>query len=166
MRLRKIAACLVFLSGCAAPASDVTGTPMARWGDYSGSLPPEYAWDYVVTFFTDHIVSARYCKGYAQTEPGCATVTQKLSADDFAAFSTSLAPIVEAIAAAPPRETDVVPIGGGSVFGALVVGGTEIDLPPFASDADASRVADALAVLRRATPADLVEAAKRRARQP
>ncbi len=147
-----------------APAEISAAEPIAQWGEDSGSLPPEYAWTYTVTFGVDHTVTARYCKGYKSTPPGCATAAALLTEEQFAALQAELTPLAANMAAHKPRETDDIPIGGGVSFATLYQDGVKLDLPDFPREADAPRVAAAIALLKNATPAGLVDIAKSRAR--
>lgn len=141
---------------------------VASWGANSGSLPPEYAWDYRVEFLGDGTVQATYCKGYATEAPGCATVTRKLPQAAQKAMGDAIEPYAEDLLDNPPKSVsdDEIPIGGGSVAGRVLLDGTYVVLEPFAIAADAPRVQAMLQILQDSTPAGLVKKAKNRARQP
>lgn len=141
-------------------------TLIARYSENSGSLPPIYAWHYDVSFGADGTVATRYCKGYSEAAPDCATRSDMLSAADLAALQSALAPIAADLAAKPVTEMDMFPVGGGSTTGHIFAAGVDLALPPFPIDADAPRVAAALEVLHKFTPAGAVDDAKSRAVQP
>jgi hypothetical protein len=160
-------AALALLAGCAAPVVDAPIPPgFAQWGAGSGSLPPEFAWDYQVTFSDDQMVWVRYCKGYANTAPGCATASSALSETEYSALISALTPLADELAARPPQASSEISVGGGSLSGQLVRDGITIRLPNTSIDADAARVAAVLDLLRQYTPQSLIEEASSRARLP
>lgn len=141
-------------------------TLIASYSENSGSLPPAYAWHYDVSFGADGAVNTRYCKGYAEVAPDCATRSDTLPADQLAALNATLAPIAADLAAKPVMEMDMPPIGGGSTTGHILAAGADFLLPPFPVAADAPRVSAAIAVLHRFTPAGAIDDAQSRAVQP
>jgi hypothetical protein len=138
----------------------------AYWGENSGSLPPEYAWDYTVTFTADRKAEVRYCKGYATTAPGCATTKFRLSKRKFAALQTALAPLEADLAANPAKDDPNPPVGGGSVYGKLSMNGHEVSLHAFPMAEDAARVGAVLDLLRENTPKTAISNAKTAAKRP
>lgn len=148
------------------PALAEDAAPIARWGEDSGSLPPEYAWDYMATFTDDRRVSVTYCKGYEETPPGCATVTRRLSKAKYASLVEALAPLLPAIAANPPQDSADPMVGGGSFHGAVFFDGAAIRLPGDPREEDAARVAEVLEILRNHTPGGAITAARTQAKAP
>ena len=153
-------------TGFAAMAQDAV--VVASWGENSGSLPPEYAWDYHVKFLSDGTVQATYCKGYATEAPGCATVTKKFPEAAQKTMGDAIEPYAEDLLDNPPKSVsgDEIPIGGGSIAGRVLLDDTYVVLEPFAIAADAPRVQAVLQILQDSTPANLVKKAKNRAKQP
>lgn len=141
---------------------------IAVWSEDSGSLPPEYAWDYPVEYLAGGAVQATYCKGYAEEAPGCATVTSHLSTATQTAMQTAIAPFAANLLAQPPQPAgdDAIPIGGGSVSGRVLVGETDVVLHAFPRADDAERVQAVLKILQDTTPRNLVAKARNRAKQP
>ena len=150
----------------AVPAAAQDASPIASWGEDSGSLPPEYAWDYTVTFTGDRQVTVIYCKGYANAAPGCATIRKRLTKTSFAAMQAELAPLAVGLLEDPPQNDPNPPIGGGSSYGRLNVGGEDVTLPGFPLPADKPQVDAILRVLKDYTPAGQVAAAEKRAKAP
>ncbi len=156
-------ACVLGLLSSAAFAADV----LARYAENSGSLPPAYAWHYDVTFAADGTVTTRYCKGYGEEAPDCATRTDALTADNLADLQAALAPIAADLAAKPIAERAEPPIGGGSTTAQIFdAKGSALPLPPFPIEADTPRVTAAIEVLHRFTPKGAINDAKSRAVQP
>lgn len=165
--MRKLAlATVLALSPCLALAEE--DPVIALWGSDSGSLPPEYAWDYTVRFHASGLVEVEYCKGYSEAPPGCATVKKDLSEEDRSALLAELDPLAQDLAAKPPKRAadDEIPIGGGSDWGSITVDGTEITLYSYPAAADVERVQNVLAILKKYTPTKLIAKAERRAKQP
>ena len=161
-----LALALLAGSALAGPALAEDGEAFARWGENSGSLPPEYAWDYSVSFFPDRRGEVEYCKGYANEAPGCAVSRFRLSKKAFAALQEALAPLEADLAAKPAVSVADFPVGGGSVGGMLRMNGREVKLLQFPNEADAPRVGAVLGLLRENTPASAIRSAKSKARQP
>ncbi|MGA0540341.1 hypothetical protein [Neotabrizicola sp. VNH66] len=159
-------AAALFLALVAAPALAEDASPIAVWGEDSGTLPPEYAWSYTVTFTTDRRVTVEYCKGYADTAPGCATVKKRLTKASFAAFQAELAPLALGLLEDPARTDPDPPIGGGAFFGKLNVDGEDVALPAFPVDEDKPQVDAILQVLQDYTPAGQVAAAEKQSKAP
>ncbi len=141
---------------------------VAAWGGNSGSLPPEYAWDYRVEFLAGGVVQATYCKGYANEAPGCATVTRKFPLAAQQAMGDAIEPYAEDLLDNPPQSAadDEIPIGGESVSGRILLDGTYVSLFSFPRAEDAERVQAVLKILQDSTPANLVKKAKNKAKQP
>ncbi len=150
----------------AGPALAQDGAAFALWGENSGSLPPEYAWDYSVSFFADRRGEVEYCKGYADASPGCAVTRFRLSKKAFAAMQAALEPLEADLAAKPAEAAIDFPVGGGSTGGVLRMNGREVKLLQFPAEADAPRVAAILDLLRANTPATAIRSAQAKARQP
>jgi hypothetical protein len=147
--------------------SAVAGETLATYSENSGTLPPAYAWHYDVTFAADGTVNTRYCKGYGDTAPDCATRSDSLPADRLAALQAALAPIAADLAANPVAELTEPPVGGGSTTAQIFdSAGTALLLPPFPTDADTPRTIAAIDVLRAFTPAGALDDTKSRAVQP
>ena len=161
--MKRLVLLLALLAG---PALAQDGDAFAAWGENSGSLPPEYAWDYSVSFFPDRHGEVEYCKGYADEAPGCAISRFRLSKKAFAAFQAALEPIEADLAAKPAEPALDFPVGGGSFGGILRMNGRVVKLLQFPTEADAPRIAAALTVLRDNTPASAIRSAKSNARQP
>ena len=161
-----IAALIIVLAGCVPASEQAPVTPLAQWGEDSGSLPPEFAWDYLVSFSSNGQVSARYCKGDATEAPGCATVTQNLPQAELDALTAALAPVTQALNAQPPQQSDDIPIGGGSIYGSVFGRGQAIHLPNYPQADGAVGVVQALDLLQNFTPEGLVDKAKAKAKQP
>ena len=156
---------LALLTACVEPAPETPAAPaIALWDESSGSLPPEFAWDFRVIFTADQMVTAEYCRGYATTAPGCAKSTAPLTAEQFSALQAQLAPMVADMAARMPREAIVAPVGSPATFATLYQDGTALNLPAYPTAADAARVAAAISLLKSFTPEGLVDKAKSRAR--
>lgn len=157
---------LLATTGFAAMAEEPVS--IASWSENSGSLPPEYAWDYRVKFLPGGMVEATYCKGYAEEAPGCATVTKQLSAAAQMAMEAAIAPYAAELLANPPQmvSDDQIPIGGGSISGRVQLGETSVALYAFPRPEDAERVQAVLQILQDSTPRNLVKKAKNRAKQP
>jgi hypothetical protein len=160
-----IAAVLMACAG-AAPAQE--DPVVAIWSEDSGSLPPEYAWEYKVRFFGSGKIEVEYCKGYAEAAPGCATVQKQLDDVSLDAMEAEIEPYVAKMIEDPPQRApdDMVPIGGGSIGGWILLGETNVVLPNFAAEKDAKRVTEVLAILQKYTPENLVKKATRWAKQP
>lgn len=141
-------------------------TLIASYSENSGSLPPAYAWHYDVSFGADGTVNTRYCKGYGEVAPDCATRRDTLPADQLAALTAALAPIAADLAAKPVTEMEMPPIGGGSTTGHIFAAGADLLLPPFPVETDAARVTAAIDLLHKFTPAGAIDDAKSRAVQP
>lgn len=150
----------------AGPAMAQDTDAFAVWGENSGSLPPEYAWDYTVSFYADRRGEVEYCKGYADEPPGCATARFRLSKSALAAMQAELEPLEAALAASAVDEAVDIPIGGGSSSGRIRMNGRDLRLPAFPSEADAERVDAVMRVLRANTPNRAVRAAETKAKQP
>ena len=145
----------------------VAGEMLATYSENSGTLPPIYAWHYDVTFAADGTVNTRYCKGYGDAAPDCATRSDSLPADRLAALQAALAPIAADLAANPVAELTEPPVGGGSTTAQIFdSAGAALLLPPFPTEADAPRTAAAIDVLRAFTPAGALNDTKSRAVQP
>ena len=141
---------------------------VAAWGENSGSLPPEYAWDYQVEFLAGGAIRATYCKGYAKEAPGCATVKRIFPPAAQQAMVDIIEPFAEDLLDNPPQQAadDEIPIGGGSVSGRILLDDTYVSLFSFPRAEDAERVQAVLKILQDSTPANLVETAKNKAKQP
>lgn len=161
--MSRLALVLALLAG---PALSQDGAAFALWGENSGSLPPEYAWDYTVSFYPDRRGEVEYCKGYADSVPGCAVSRFRLSKTAFAELEAALEPLEADLAANPAKPAVDFPVGGGSVGGLLRMNGREVKLLQFPAEADAARVGAVLDLLRDTTPASPIRAAKAKARQP
>jgi hypothetical protein len=159
---------ILALGLAATPLMAQTPTVVAAWGENSGSLPPEYAWDYQVEFLSDGTVQATYCKGYADEAPGCATVTRKLPVAAQKTMGDAIEPYAEELLDNPPKSVgdDEIPIGGGSIAGRILLDDTYVVLERFPIAADAERVQAVLQILQDNTPSNLVKKAKNRAKQP
>ena len=107
-----------------------------------------------------------YCKGYADSAPGCAVSRFRLSKTAFAELEAALEPLEADLAANPAKPAVDFPVGGGSVGGLLRMNGREVKLLQFPAEADAARVGAVLDLLRDTTPASPIRAAKAKARQP
>jgi hypothetical protein len=162
--MKRIALLLALLAP--APALAQGDSPFAGWGESSGSLPPEYAWEYTVTFHEDRSVTVDYCKGYANDAPGCATISRRLSKADLAALHAALDPLAAALAESPPQADPNPPIGGGASWAWVNAAGEDIRLPAFPAEPDRARVQALLALLQSYTPKAAVAAAERRAKAP
>lgn len=163
--MKRLALMLALLAP-AAPALAEEASPFAGWGESSGSLPPEYAWEYSVTFREDRSVTVEYCKGYANEAPGCATISRRLSKSQLAALHEALDPLAAPMAENPPQPDPDPPIGGGAAWAWVNVAGEDIRLPAFAIDQDQARVKAVLALLQDHTPKNVVATAERRAKAP
>jgi hypothetical protein len=155
---------ILVVSAMSAQAEEVS--TFARWGENSGSLPPEYAWDYTVHFQDDRRVEVTYCKGYAEAAPGCATATTRLSKKKYAALIEALTPLAADLAAHPAKDAADIPVGGGSIYGRITLNGDDIALPAFVAEEDGARVKAVLDLLQAATPPQTILNAKSRAKQP
>ena len=156
-------ACALGLTTTTAFAGDL----LATYSENSGTLPPIYAWHYDVTFAADGTVTTRYCKGYGDAAPDCATRSDTLPADRLAALQAALAPIAADLAAHPVAALFEPPVGGGSTTAQVFDGaGAALPLPPFPTEADAPRTSAAIDVLRAFTPAGAIDDTKSRAVQP
>ena len=152
----------------ALPAAADPSDVVALWGEDSGSVSPEYAWSYTVSFQVDGLVRAEYCKGYADSAPGCATSFKQLSDDEIDSLDAAVQALAEDMKAHPPKSLslDEMAIGGGSTFGWIWLGDQKIDLPGQPREKDAARVASMLQVLQEHTPPRLVQKAKNKAKAP
>lgn len=121
------------------------------WTD-SGSLPPEYAWDTTVTILADGSLTLKYCTGYATEGPACKTRDAKVSADQLAAIRSAAQE--SGLAERPAKELadDMIPIGGGTTGGQVMLDGRKIELIAFPVEADAARVGPVLQAIRDAIP--------------
>ncbi len=156
------------LTLAATPLMAQTPPVIASWSENSGSLPPEYAWDYRVEFLAGGTVGATYCKGYATEAPGCATVTRKLSSAAQQAMEAAIQPYAQGLLDSPPQMVtdDQIPVGGGAISGRVVLAEQTISLYAFPRPEDAERVQALLQILQKSTPPNLVKKAKNRAKQP
>ena len=168
MKLSEVFAALSFACALGVTAnSAAAGDLLASYSENSGTLPPIYAWHYDVTFAADGTVHTRYCKGYGEHPPECATRSDTLPADRLATLPAALAPIAADLAAAPVAELFEPPVGGGSTTAQIFdSAGAALPLPPFPTEADAARTAAAIDVLRSFTPAGAIDDAQSRAVQP
>jgi hypothetical protein len=157
---------LIALLLCAHPVYGQDNTQFAYWGDYSGSLPPEYAWDYRVTFLENRQAEVRYCKGYSNDAPGCATAKFRLSKRKFAQLMAALTPLEAELSTNPAQDDPDPPIGGGAVYGKLTMNGNDVPLYAFSIGDSAARVAEVLDLLRQFTPQSAINSAKNKAKQP
>jgi hypothetical protein len=153
-------AVLAYLGLAAAAQAE---TVIASYAESSGSLPPAYAWNYEVHYVTDGTVTTRYCKGYGEDAPHCATRLDTLPSEKFAALRAAIDPIAADLSAKPILALKMLPLGGGSITGHIFVGAEDIYLPPFPVEVDVPRVEAALAVLREFIPAGAIEDVKSRA---
>ncbi|NBZ88151.1 hypothetical protein [Stagnihabitans tardus] len=156
------------LGAAALPALADTTDVVALWGEHSGSVAPEYAWSYTVSFQLDGLVRAEYCKGYADEAPGCATSTKQLSDAEIDALDAAVLALAEDMKAHPPKPVspEEMAIGGGSTFGWIWLGDEKFDLPGQPRKTDAARVAAMLRVLQEHTPPRLVQKAETKAKAP
>lgn len=158
------------LFACAPPAetAETAAETLAVWGEDSGSLPPEYAWSYTVSFLSDGMVRAEYCKGYADAAPGCATSQSRMTEGEQTAAAEAFRTVAEDLAAHPPRvvSPEDMQVGGGMAFGWILLDDRKIELPGQLHDADRARVAALVKVLQDQTPAGLVDKAKSKAKAP
>jgi hypothetical protein len=150
----------------AGPALADSPTLLATFGQNSGSLPPPYAWRLAVQIFADRSVVVQYCKGYADSEPGCATVRDRANDDAMADLLAVLNVNLPDLVAHPPQATDDPPVGGGSVYGSVISGETVVKLPAFAVEADKDRVALVLAAVEAVIPQAAVNQAMAQAIGP
>ncbi len=138
----------------------------AYWGENSGSLPPEYAWDYSVTFLENRQAEVRYCKGYSNDAPGCASAKFRLSKHKSAQLMAALTPLEAELSAHPATDDPDPPIGGSAIYGKLTMNGNSVPLHAFSIGDSAARVAEVLELLRQYTPQSAIDSAKNKAKQP
>lgn len=86
--------------------------PLAEYWANSGSLPPEYAWDVTITISAAGNLVLKHCTGYETEGPACKTRKATVSAADLAAIIAA-AKAAE-LAEKPARQTEDIPVGGGS----------------------------------------------------
>ena len=132
--------------------AEVIATLQAR----SGSLPPPAAWSWSAEFHADGTVETTWCKGYAETAPGCAS---RNDAFDLEALQTALAPWA---GAAPVTPDPAPPIGGGSRSGSIGA----LVLPPHPLPADVARTDQALDLLFGFLPEGALDDTSARAKAP
>lgn len=126
---------------------------LATYWANSGSLPPEYAWDVTVTIQADGQLVLKHCKGYETEGPACKTRKAKVAPAQLDAIRTAAA---EAdLLATPARQTEDIPVGGGSSGGSVTINGEKRDLPAWPIEADAERVGNVLSFIYAAIPARL-----------
>lgn len=139
---------------------------LATLHERNGTVAPTYAWSFEVRFAVTGQVTITYCRGYAQTAPGCATVKSVVLPEAFEALTRALAPLAADLAARPPAENPNPPIGGGVAWAVLAHEGAVITLPAFALPEDRPRIDAVLMLLRQAVPVAAMDAAASAARAP
>lgn len=159
MRAALIAA-LVALAGPAEGQDQLLATLLER----NGTVAPVYAWSYEVRFAQSGRVTITYCRGYAQTAPGCATAKSVVLPPYFDALISHLAPLAADLAARPPTEDPAPPIGGGAAWAVSVHDGARVTLPAFPLAEDRARIDAVLMLLRQAVPIAAMDAAASAAR--
>ena len=156
----------LFMALTPLPALASDDAVFAVLGEDSGSLPPDYAWDYTVSFTADRRGVVRYCKGYADAAPGCATATFRLSQRRFADRQDALAPLAADLAARPAVQDPDPPVGGGSVSGRVTLNGAELALWSHPLPDDAARVGAVIALVQENTPGEALFNPRSHAVQP
>ena len=134
--------------------------------EQSGTVAPVYAWSSEVRFHLGGRVTVIYCRGYARTSPGCATVKSVVLPHSFEALEHHLAPLAADIFARPPADDPAPPIGGGAAWAVLVRDGATLALPAHPRTEDRARTNAVLALLRQAVPIAAMDAAASSARGP
>jgi hypothetical protein len=134
--------------------------PLAVYATDNGSVPPEYHWEWRAEIFPNGLVQIRYCKGYEDVEPACASEAGMM---DAAAVETILQAARDSgLADRPALESDEVMVGGGLTSGRVMLEGQVVKLLSSPRKADAARVNGVLAAIAAAIPADLVTKAEAR----
>lgn len=119
----------------------------------SGSLPPEYAWDTTVTILENGQLTLKHCTGYETEGPACKTRKAKVTTDRMDAIRVA---VTEAdLVANPARQTEDVPVGGGSSGGSVIIDGEKLALPAWPVAEDAERVGKVLDAIYAAIPTRL-----------
>lgn len=139
---------------------------LATLQEHNGAVAPPYAWSYEVRFAQTGLVTITYCRGYARTSPGCATVKSVVLPHAFEALRNHLAPLAADLMARPPAEDPAPPIGGGGAWAVLVHDGASLTLPAFPLPRDRGRIDAVLMLLRQAVPIAAMDAAASAARVP
>jgi hypothetical protein len=134
--------------------------------EQSGTVAPVYAWSSEVRFHLGGRVTVIYCRGYAQTAPGCATVKSVVLPHAYEALERALAPLAADLFAHPAAEDPAPPIGGGAAWAVLVQDGATLALPAHPMAQDGARIGAVLALLRQAVPIAAMDAAASSARGP
>jgi hypothetical protein len=146
-------------------ADSITPLPLATYAADNGTVAPPYRWSLYATIATDGFVTLRYCRGYEDTEPFCATAAD--SAPNGAAGAILAAAGQAGLATRPPQaEPDEQHVGGGAPSGSVLLNGGVVQLPSFPVPQDQARVAAVLTAVAAAIPADLLADAEGRAVPP
>ncbi len=139
-----------FLLALPFPAS---AQQFASYWANSGSLPPEYAWEVGVTISEDGQLVLKHCTGYETEGPACKTRKAKVSTDQMDAIRAA---VTEAdLVAKPARQTEDIPVGGGSSGGTVIIDGEKLALPAWPVEGDAKRVGKVLDAVYAAIPTRL-----------
>ena len=123
---------------------------LAEYFTNSGTLPPKYAWSTVVTLREDGSLTLKHCRGYDTEGPACQLLEARVPADEVQAIRD--AALASGLAADPAEPSDNVPVGGGTVSGAVYLDGQRLALPAFPVEADQDRVAEMLRQIEVAIP--------------
>lgn len=124
--------------------------PLAEYWANSGSLPPEYAWDVTITISAAGNLVLKHCTGYETEGPACKTRKATVSAADLAAIIAA-AKAAE-LAEKPARQTEDIPVGGGSDGGAVWLDGQKLTLHAFPVPEDGERTRLVLNAITAAIP--------------
>jgi hypothetical protein len=99
------------------------------------------------------MVTLRACRGYEDSDDGCRTFTGRAPAG--AVEGIAAAASAADIAARPPGEDPMPPVGGGSTSGSVMIDGKRVILPPFPLAEDRARTEAVLAAIRAAVPPEV-----------
>jgi hypothetical protein len=146
-------------------ADSTSPLPLATYAADNGTVPPQYRWSVYATIATDGLVTLRYCRGYEDTEPACATATGTAApgAAEAILAASEQAGLAARPAQAEPHEQHV---GGGAPSGSVTIDGGVVILPSFPVPQDQARVSAVLAIIATAIPSGLMADAEGRAVAP
>ncbi len=144
----------VALSLLAAPAF-ADDALLAEYWSRSGSLPPQYAWSVSATITQDGTLLIKHCTGYETEGPTCKTDSAKVTEAQMQSIREVA--VAARLAETPARETEDIPVGGGSNGGAVWLGGAQLILPAWPVATDTLRVKTVLNAITEAIPQHLRE---------
>jgi hypothetical protein len=146
-------------------ADSTSPLPLATYAADNGTVAPAYRWSLYATIAMDGLVTLRYCRGYEDSEPSCATAAG--SAAPGAAEAILAAADQAELSTRPAQaEPDEQHVGGGAPSGSVTLDGGVVILPSFPIPEDRARVSAVLTAIATAIPPGLQADAEGRAVPP